>query len=354
MLEEKKISSIRQLENRIREEVQRQAQQSSYQFTGPMKLEEFVSHIFFLLYKDYYIDNMPRHSIGTYGDDPGFKRQFGRGIVAMAERQREDNKRLGIPKNPYLDRVLEKSKRESNVSASYQVNASDLSAIMSYPRNTSNLELVPIMSSGRIVSSKNGTSNAEIYRAYQEYCATYHRKAGSSNCSEWMDAFVDLANLEAKLFPGFLYAVAKYIGTAGIKKVPKHLMILCGQMPIRTGSFQSRFLHHRNAWIPMFFSKSFDELADVFLPLFQLHMDTYLPMQNDNLVKSLLSQISIAEAKEYLEKHYNLFDDCYFPETADGKAWDPKITKALRKVAAVLTEAGYQYSKSQTSVPRSK
>lgn len=54
MLEEKKISSIRQLENRIREEVQRQAQQSSYQFTGPMKLEEFVSHIFFLLYKDYY------------------------------------------------------------------------------------------------------------------------------------------------------------------------------------------------------------------------------------------------------------------------------------------------------------
>ena len=109
MPEGKKISSIRQLENRIREEVQRQALQSSYQFTGPMKLEEFVSHILFLLYKDYYIDNMPRHSIGTYGDDPGFKRQFGRGIVAMAERQREDNDRLGIPENPYLERVLEKS-----------------------------------------------------------------------------------------------------------------------------------------------------------------------------------------------------------------------------------------------------
>ena len=36
----------------------------------------------------------------------------------------------------------------------------------------------------------------------------------------------------------------------------------------------------------MFFSKSFDELADVFLPLFRLHMATYLPMQNDNLVST--------------------------------------------------------------------
>ena len=66
MPEGKKISSIRQLENRIREEVQRQALQSSYQFTGPMKLEEFVSHILFLLSKDCYIENMPRHSNGTY------------------------------------------------------------------------------------------------------------------------------------------------------------------------------------------------------------------------------------------------------------------------------------------------
>lgn len=125
-----------------------------------MKQTEFVSHILFLLYKDYYIEHMPRHSIGTYGDDSGFKRQFDRGIAAMAERQREDNDRLGIPDNPYLDHVLEKRKQEKNVSASYQVNASDVPAIMSYPRNTSNLALVPILSSGRIASFKNGTKNS--------------------------------------------------------------------------------------------------------------------------------------------------------------------------------------------------
>ena len=341
MPEERSDGSIFQLERWIQAEVKKWAQQISYQFTGPMKQTEFVSHILFLLYKDYYIEHMPRHSIGTYGDDPGFKRQFSRGIVAMAKRQQEDNDRLGIPDNPYLDHVLEKRKQKENVSASYQVNASDLPAIMSYPRNTSNLELVPILSSGRIVSSKNGTKNSQIYHAYGEYCTTYHEKAGSSNCSEWMDAFVDLANLEVKMFPGFLYAVAKYIGTAGVKKVPEPLIMLCSQMPIGIGYIQSRFLHHRNAWIPMFFSKSRNELAEEFWPIFYLHTVTYSSLGRDSQVQKLLPQVSSYEAKEYFEKYYNLFEDCYFPEIASGKAWDPKITKALRKVAAVLTQTGY-------------
>lgn len=356
MPEEFGNGSVFQFERQIQAEVQKRAQQISYQFTGPMKQAEFVSHILFLLYKDYYIEHMPRHSIGTYGNDSGFKRQFDRGIAAMAERQREDNDRLGIPDNPYLDHVLEKRKQEKNVSASYQVNASDVPAIMSYPRNTSNLALVPILSSGRIVSSKNGTKNSEIHQAYGEYCTTYHRKAGSLNCSEWMDGFVDLANLEVKMFPGFLYAVAKHMCAAGVKKVPEHLVMLCGQMssPIGNGNFQSRFLHHRNAWISMFFSKSCNELVEEFLPIFYLHTVTYSSLGKDSQVQKLLSQICPDEAKKYFEKHYNLFEDCYFPETAPGKAWDPKITKALRKAAAVLTEAGYQYSKGQTGVPRSE
>ena len=118
MPEEFGNGSVFQFERQIQAEVQKRAQQISYQFTGPMKQAEFVSHILFLLYKDYYIEHMPRHSIGTYGNDSGFKRQFDRGIAAMAERQREDNDRLGIPDNPYLDHVLEKRKQEKNVSAS--------------------------------------------------------------------------------------------------------------------------------------------------------------------------------------------------------------------------------------------
>lgn len=171
-----------------------------------------------------------------------------------------------------------------------------------------------------------------------------------------MDGFIDLANLEVKMFPGFLYAVAKYMGAAGVKKVPEHLIMLCGQMsrPIGNGNFQSRFLHHRNAWIPMFFLKSCNELVEEFLPIFYLHTATYSSLGKDSQVQKLLSQICPDEAKKYFEKHYNLFEDCYFPEIAPGKAWDPKITKALRKAAAVLTKAGYQYSKGQTGVPRSE
>ena len=354
MLESTQWLGIYLLKTEIQEKVQQYAQQRQYNFPGPITQEEFVNHILFLLYKDYYIENQPRYSVGKFGDDPGFKRQFGRGMTAMLKRQQEDNERLGIPGNPYLNCVSQKSKLGNEVSASYHVNASDLAAVMSYPRNTSNREIVKILSSGRAASSKNGAPNAEIYRAYQEYCQMYHKKAQQTDPVEWMDAFMDLANLEVQVFPGFLYAVAKYMGTAGIKKVPEHLMMLCSYVSIGKIHVQSRFLHSRNAWIHLFFSESYNQMINKFEPIFRLHAETYCSLGSNRYVQGLLAQISPSEARAYLSRHYNLFEDYYFPEIADGKAWNPQITRAFRRVTAVLSENGNQYSKNQTSVPRSE
>lgn len=320
--------------------------------------DQFIAHVVFWIYKDFYIDNRPRKSISELNrtqdiiedstmDPDVYRRYMNRGLNKAYERKQQDTARLGTS-TEYIELVAKKEKQAGEKSKIYHLAEPDVPAIESY--QSGGLEIIHLLERGTMGNSKGGVSGEKIASAYSEYLA-YIKKGEQQNDSEaWMDALIDLSSLESQSCPTFLYAVAKYVSANEVSHIPEPLALLCGLMKTGNGGIQSRFLCNRIQNIPRFFQDDFTLFSPClqFENLLRLQRMVLFTAKINSDIKKVFHEITNDAAKSYFSAQYNLFSACSADEW-DTTTWNPALVKAYRKVIRTLTHDGYEKSAADTS-----
>ena len=335
-----------------------------------MTTGQFVAHIVFLLYKDYYLEHAQQKRFGEHYTSQNIKedadsprRSFDRAMSAMHERKEQDIERLGH-RADYINRVTSKEKRGTEVSGNYHYSDIDAKAISEYSLSLQRNRLVSLLSSGRIVDSKE-VRGRDISYAYYEYVKSVHDASQAKSSREWIENLLDISNLESQCAPAFLYSVAKYMNDKNEEKIPPQIGILYSLVLISADTaVESRFLHNRNSLIEKFFDEKQVDAVTQRIRLLLL-FQTYICANAGRSLKvqSILKRLSTDDAKKYFEEKYNLFEDYSFGELQKEDSWNPKLVKKYRYVVGELTDDGYRVKcalnslkqyKNRKIVPRSE
>lgn len=309
-------------------------------FDGPITLEQFITHIIFFLYKEYYKEHAIRRSYGEHyqiqenADNPE-RRSLNRSMQSMYERKVKDEARLRNYNPIYRDKVMTKENSKSP-RGTYLLNNTDFMAIENYSPSLGHLSILPMLEDGRMVVSKKA-SGKNISAAYKEYMEYIQSGADESDPEKWIERLIDLSDLESQCAPSFLYAVSIQLVRTGKDKIPKELALLCGH----NDGIESRFLYDRIRCIDFFFSDSqhgMQDLCEYFMNL--LEIQRFLLRETGDIWDHLLQAISVEDAKRYFEKRYDLFDALIFPALRKETTWPPNHVKLYRKVVAYFTHDG--------------
>lgn len=348
--------------------LQKEAIQAMY--NSYLSYEQMISHLIFWVYKDYYIDTLPRKSIGesnlfrrvTAGhiEDPEtLRRKFDRAMKAMITRVQTDSERLGTSAE-YIDLVATKDKMPGDRSKIYHLTDYDIKAVENYFQ--SGLRIIQILENGAVAQSANGITGEEISNAYREYFTYLQGENDTTDSKDWILALLNVSSIESNLGPSFLYAVAKYMDEHDERDVPDEIDILMKMVPIGslgTGRVQSMFLHDRNRSIERFFRNVKDNRAS---QLVELQFYTLLEIQafvrhvakNDPETKELLSHISPNDAKDYFKEHYDLFADSNFVEWKSPDNWSPSLVKRYRSVVRKFSQQAQKKGAEKVSKAKEK
>ena len=327
-------------------------------FSKNFTYDQFIAHVVFWIYKDFYIDNRPRKAISELNktqdiiedstmDQDVYRRYINRGLNKACERKRQDAARLGTS-TEYIELVAKKEKQAGEKSKIYHLAELDIPAIESY--QSGGLEIIHLLERGTIGDSKGGVSGEKIASAYREYLAYIKKGEQQSDSEAWIDALIDLSSLESQSCPTFLYAVAKYMSANEISHIPEPLALLCGLMKTGNGGIQSRFLCNRIQNIPQFFQDDFTLFSAClqFESLLRLQRIVLFTAKTDSGIKKVFHVITSDAAKSYFSAQYNLFSACSADEW-DTTTWNPALVKAYRKVIRTLTHDGYEKSTADAS-----
>ena len=159
---------------------------------------QFVAHLVFWIYKDFYIDNLPRKSFSALNqtkdivdnstmDKETYRRYIDRGIEKVYKQKQQDAERLGTS-TEYIDLVAKKEKQDGEKSEVYHLTEVDIPAIESYQAD--GLEIIHLLTRGTIVHSKGGVSGKKIASAYKEYLAYIEKGKQQTDSDAWINALI--------------------------------------------------------------------------------------------------------------------------------------------------------------------
>lgn len=326
-------------------------------FNEHFTYDEFIHHMVFLLYKEYYTDSMQRKSFRDWEktvwikeqttEDPDvYRRKMNRSLRIMLKQKRQDIESLGICPD-YIDLVARKTKMEHDKSNTYHLTDLDVVATESY--NSDGLKLIDLLKKGTMAYSRGGVSGANIAEAYQQYMQQIQKEGAQSDGKKWINSLINLSYIETWCLPFFLYAVAKYMDSHQLENIPPFLPIICSQVNLDPNkAVISRFLPVRTRNLHRFFNpKDAQEATKQFWNLLVIQGLTTGKAQKDSKIKECLSEISPVAAKYYFEEHYNLFSACSSPDW-NVSSWTPSLVKAYRMVVSELTCSGYEKKRAQS------
>lgn len=336
-------------------------------------VQHFLSHLIFWLYKDVYYDSAARYTTGTLSGPrsqetfEASRRTLERNIKKAVARKRAEAAANGTT-TEYYDLIGRKEQRKQEISPVYHLANLDYKAVQQYGTSTRDLLIVDLLANKRINNSKV-VGGQMIVDAYAEYFQYIQNGAQQEKADQWIEALIDLSNLESQMAPGFLYAVAKYAEDYNINPIPSKLMILFGMhvssIKIADSIIKtpvcSRFLFDRMAYIAPFFqenSKDYEELFGRLLTLQWLVLgknringEKLAIFERMPILYDCLGKVTPSDAAKYFKEKYNLFDVYNFAELADSSSWTSKLLKVYRDVVATLTTNSKSCS---DHVPRSK
>ena len=319
-----------------------------------LSYEQFIDHMVFWVYKDYYMDSLPRKRMSELDiiskipidsdlDPDVIRKKLNRAIERMLERKHEDAKRLGYT-TEYIDLVAKKEKRKGEKSKIYHLTDLDVKGISNYFQSAS--KVIQILEDGAVARSELGINGEDISDAYKQYLYLLRDENSFQDSRSWVESLINLSSIEAELFPAFLYEVAKYMEDQSKIAIPQALSILCSKV----SSFydagwkgQSMFIHDRNRSIERFWGGRDASLsAEIqFYSLTKIQTLVRIKSRSDSAMKELLSQIDTEDARAYFSERYNLFSDCALSEWDKPKSWPSSLGKKYRKSVEVLTNQGF-------------
>lgn len=316
--------------------------------------EDFINHILFLVYKDYYTASLPRNSFRDWertaqirsnpNEDPDvYRRKMNRALKSMLIRKEQDTKRLNT-RADYIEQISHKTQIGHDKAESYHLTEIDIDAIESY--STEGLKLLDLLKKGTISSSKSGVSGEKIAEAYRQYLHYIQKAELQTDSNAWIKSLIELSYIETNCLPAFLYAVAKYMDAKQVSLIPKFLPVLCSCISFIQGmpayGIESRFLHNRIKNIERFFDPKEELIVSrQFYLLLLMQYRVLDAAKDDSQIFRYLSEISPGIAKGYFEEHYNLFSDCKCDDW-NVTPWSPSLIKSYRRVVGELTHDGHE------------
>ncbi len=332
--------------------------------------EQFVNHLVFWIYKDYYTDNrMSRKNFGRLSkveemkedsseDLDLYQRKWNLSMKAMEKRKRDDIKRLGLSEE-YINKVMRKEKLSGERSEIYHLTDLDSEGINSYHKDN-DLKIIRLLSRGTMARSKMGVKGRDISDAYRKYFTYLKDNNIQKEDKDWIEALINLSSIESQSCPALLYAIAKYMQEHNTTRIPLEISMLATTIPTgEKGRLDSRFLHDRTRLIKLFFrdSDKVNQTVIGLIELLKIQRAVLTIVKGDRGMDKLLSSASVNDARIYFTERYNLFSSCSFIEWGSEKEWSPRLIKKYRKVIEVLTEDGHKRSvqvDNEKDVPRSE